>query len=76
MTYRARNITAFAVLATVALPSPVWAGNVSVLGTARAGGYQFLNFNGPNAGNTAGAGTNMNGISNSGAAVGVDIENR
>lgn len=38
-------------------------------------GYHFGNFDGPAAGNTAGAGTNMNGISNSGEAVGVSIGN-
>ena len=36
----------------------------------QVGGYRFTNFDGPNAGNTAGTGTNMNGISNSGTAVG------
>ncbi len=49
--------------------------SVTLLGTASAGGFQFLNFNGPNAGNSAGAGTNDNGISNSGTAVGFDIDN-
>ncbi len=48
---------------------------ITILGTAGAGGYQFLNFDGPNAGNTAGAGSNDNGISNSGTAVGFDIDN-
>jgi len=38
-------------------------------------GYTFLNFNGPNAGTSTGFGTNMNGISNTGAAVGFDMDN-
>jgi probable HAF family extracellular repeat protein len=48
---------------------------ITPLNTAHAGGYTFHNFDGPNAGTNAGAGTNMNGISNSGTAVGVDIDN-
>jgi uncharacterized membrane protein len=48
---------------------------ITVLGTASAGGYTFLNFNGPNAGTNAATGTNMNGIANSGTAVGFDIDN-
>jgi hypothetical protein len=48
---------------------------ITVLGTASAGGYQFLNFDGPNAGTNAAAGSNDNGISNSGTAVGFDIDN-
>lgn len=35
--------------------------------------YQFLNFEGPGSGTTPGTGTNMNGIANSGAAVGFGI---
>ncbi len=37
--------------------------------------YNFTNFNGPGSGTAAGAGTNMNGIANSGAAVGFGISN-
>jgi hypothetical protein len=48
---------------------------ITFLGAASAGGYTFLNFDGPNAGTNAGAGTNDNGISNSGTAVGFDIDN-
>jgi uncharacterized membrane protein len=48
---------------------------ITDLGTAAAGGYQFLNFDGPNAGTNAGAGSNANGISNSGTVVGFDIDN-
>ncbi len=38
-------------------------------------GFQFTNFDGPSPGNTAGTGTNMNGISNSGSSVGFTIDN-
>jgi hypothetical protein len=48
--------------------------NITVLGTASAGSFRFLNFNGPNAGTNAGAGSNENGISNSGRVVGFDID--
>jgi hypothetical protein len=40
-----------------------------------AGGYVFTNFDFPNSGNVAGAGTNANGIANNGAAVGFSIDN-
>ena len=45
------------------------------IGTVTANGYTFTNFDFPNSGNTAAAGTNANGISNSGAAVGFSIDN-
>jgi hypothetical protein len=48
---------------------------ITVLGTAAAGGYHFLNFNGPNAGTNAATGSNENGISNFGTVVGFDIDN-
>jgi hypothetical protein len=48
---------------------------ISVVGTAAAGGYRFLNFNGPNAGTNAATGSNENGISNFGTVVGFDIDN-
>jgi uncharacterized membrane protein len=38
-------------------------------------GFQFTNFDGPTPGTNAGAGTNMNGISNTGVAVGFTIGN-
>jgi hypothetical protein len=41
----------------------------------KVGGYRFTNFDGPNAGNTAGTGTTMNGIANSGTAVGFTTVN-
>jgi hypothetical protein len=47
--------------------------NITVINTT--GGYKFTNFNGPNAGTVAGTGTNMNGIANSGTAVGTTIGN-
>jgi hypothetical protein len=40
-----------------------------------AGGYVFTNFDFPNSGNVAAAGTNANGIANNGAAVGFSIDN-
>ena len=40
-----------------------------------ADGYVFTNFDFPDAGNAAGAGTNANGISNNGTAVGFSIDN-
>jgi uncharacterized membrane protein len=48
---------------------------ITVIGSVRAGGFAFTNFDGPTRGTTAGTGTNMNGIANSGAAVGFDIDN-
>ena len=38
-------------------------------------GYTFVNVNGPNAGTNAAAGTNLNGLSTRGVAVGFDIDN-
>jgi probable HAF family extracellular repeat protein len=49
--------------------------NVTIDGTASAGGYQFVNLDGPNAGTNAAAGTNLNGIANNGTAVGFTIDN-
>jgi hypothetical protein len=49
--------------------------SVTLLGTASAGGYQFVNLDGVNPGTNAGAGTNLNGISNAGTAVGFTIDN-
>jgi hypothetical protein len=43
---------------------------VSVIGRYQSGGYVFTNFDAPGAGTNAGAGTFMNGIANSGTAVG------
>jgi probable HAF family extracellular repeat protein len=48
---------------------------ITPIGTVSNGGFTFLNFDGPNAGTNAQAGTNQNGISNSGASVGFTIDN-
>jgi uncharacterized membrane protein len=64
-----------AACAAILLAPSARAGNITILGTAGAGGYHFLNFDGPNAGTNAAAGTNMNGISNTGTVVGFDIDN-
>ena len=47
--------------------------NITIIN--KVGGYRFTNFDGPNAGNIAGFGTMMNGIANSGTAVGFTIAN-
>jgi uncharacterized membrane protein len=47
---------------------------VALLGTASSNGFQFTNFDGPTPGSTAGAGTNANGISNVGTAIGFTID--
>jgi len=47
----------------------------ATIGTVTAGGYTFTNFDFPNSGNSAGAGTNINGIANNGDAVGFSIDN-
>jgi hypothetical protein len=49
--------------------------SITVLNQVSNGGYLFTNFNGPNAGTNAAAGTNLNGISNSGTSVGFDTDN-
>jgi hypothetical protein len=49
--------------------------NVTILNTVSSNGYQFVNLDGPNAGTNAAAGTNLNGISNNGNAVGFTIDN-
>ena len=48
---------------------------VTPINKVSAGGYVFTNFDGPNAGTNAAAGTNQNGISNSGTSVGFTIDN-
>ncbi len=53
------------------LPGP----SITYLNQVSAGGFLFTNFNGPTAGTNAGAGTNQNGISNSGNSVGFTIDN-
>jgi len=49
--------------------------HAGTIGTATANGYTFTNFDFPNSGTNAGAGTNANGISNTGSAVGFTIDN-
>jgi hypothetical protein len=49
--------------------------SVTVLNTIKFGGFQFTDFDGPNPGNMAGSGTNLNGISNKGSSVGFTIDN-
>jgi uncharacterized membrane protein len=48
---------------------------ITPINRVRAGGFTFTNFDGPTPGTNAGAGTNMNGIANSGTAVGLTIDN-
>jgi len=48
---------------------------ISVINKVSHDGFLFTNFDGPSAGNMAGTGTNMNGIGNSGTAVGVSLLN-
>jgi hypothetical protein len=48
---------------------------ITLLNKVASHGFTFTNFNGPNAGTNAAAGTNMNGISNTGISVGFDIDN-
>jgi uncharacterized membrane protein len=55
--------------------SPARGVSITVLNPVSAGGYQFTNFDGPGAGTNAATGTNMNGISNRGTAVGFTIAN-
>ncbi len=49
--------------------------SATIIGTASAGGAQFTNFDTPGAGTIANAGTNANGISNSGFTTGFAIDN-
>ena len=46
----------------------------TLINRTTSGGFAFTNFDGPNPGTNAGQGTNMNGIANSGTAVGFTIE--
>src|SRR5262249_39804942 len=43
--------------------------------TVVTSGYTFVNVHGPNSGINAGTGTNLNGLSSAGVAVGFDIDN-
>ena len=53
------------------VPAPT----ITSINKVSAGGFVFTNFDGPTPGTNAGAGTNMNGISNSGTSVGFTIDN-
>ena len=70
MTSRMHCAPALALLVAASLASTGRADNITILNVVDSNGYQFTNFDGPNAGNTAATGTNMNGISNSGTASG------
>ena len=61
--------------AQISNPQAATACQESRLTILGGGGYTFLNVDGPNAGINAGTGTNLNGLSNTGAAVGFDIDN-
>jgi probable HAF family extracellular repeat protein len=58
-------LTAFT--SVLMMPSAATCGNITVIGTGSAGGYQFLNFDGPTPNS---GGTTINGISNIGTVVG------
>ncbi len=47
--------------------------DITVIGAVAANGFNFVNFDGPNGGTAAGQGTNINGVSNNGIAVGFTI---
>jgi hypothetical protein len=48
---------------------------ITLISEVKFNGHTFVNFDGPNAGTNPGTGTNMNGIANSGTAVGFTIDN-
>jgi uncharacterized membrane protein len=49
---------------------------ITILNVVNSHGYQFTNLDGPTPGTNAGTGTNLNGISNGGTAVGFVIDNQ
>jgi uncharacterized membrane protein len=49
--------------------------SITFISEVNNGSFRFINFDGPDTGSNAGAGTNMNGISNSGTSVGFAIDN-
>jgi hypothetical protein len=55
-------------------PKPTGA-SIHMIDKVTSGGFQFIDFDGPDAGTNAGAGTNQNGISNRGVSVGFAIDN-
>jgi len=60
---------------TLQVATPSQGPRLTILSVGTTGGYTFLNIDGPNAGTNAGAGTNLNGLSNRGVGVGFDIDN-
>jgi hypothetical protein len=64
-----------ACVAAGAPTSPSRAASITILNDVLSQGYQFVNFDGPTAGTNPDAGTNVNGISNSGTVVGFGISN-
>ena len=56
--------------------TPAQGPHLTILGSVvGVGGYTFLDVDGPNSGTNAATGTNLNGLSNRGVAVGFDIDN-
>jgi hypothetical protein len=49
---------------------------ITILSVVNSHGYQFTNLDGPTPGTNAATGTNLNGISNGGTAVGFTIDNQ
>ena len=74
-TVHACIFSGLALSASLLMVSPARAAEITIINNTNFGGFNFTNFNGPNAGTAAAAGTNMNGISNTGTAVGFDIDN-
>lgn len=68
-------LLALAILAASACPRPARSQTITNLGSAQSGGFLFTDFDLPGGGTNAGAGTNINGIANSGAVVGFSIGN-
>ncbi len=77
MASRMHCAPALALLVAASLTSPGRADSISIINVVNSNGYQFTNFNLPDSGTAPPltAGTNMNGISNSGTAVGFSIDN-
>jgi hypothetical protein len=69
-TVRALYLGGMAALLALAFAAPAGAGNITILSTPTAGGYQFVNFDGPTP-NTLG--TTINGIANNGTVVGFTL---
>jgi hypothetical protein len=62
-----------AALSTASAATPGPGPRLTILGST--GGYTFVDVDGPNAGTSLATGTNLNGLSNKGVAVGFDIDN-